>query len=276
MAKSKETQNAAPPPVPAKSKGPKPLVKYYLIAYNVLSALGWSYILLLTLMHLFVPSSTSSSSWLSRYIPAFLSWSKPRIKPFANAFESHIPKFLLPIYYRTATVYTHVGLPTAIVQSAAILEVAHVALGFVRSPLPTTAMQVSSRLFLVWGVVEQYPSVRVNPLFTSMVFAWSLTEVIRYTFYAFSLTAPTYPPPKFLTYLRYTTFYVLYPLGASSEAFINYASLPSSSPASGKWSLYDYFRGAMFVIWWPGLYVMYTHMIKQRRKVFGGGKSKML
>ncbi|KAK1232632.1 hypothetical protein PQX77_004194 [Marasmius sp. AFHP31] len=274
MAKSKDTQKATPPPVPAKTKGPKPFVKYYLIAYNVLSTLGWSYILVVTLLHLFFPSATEPSSSFSRFIPAFLSWSKPRLKPLNNAFESQIPKFLLPAYYRTATTYAQVGETTALVQSAAVLEIIHVMLGFVRSPLPTTAMQVSSRLFLVWGVVAQYPSVRTNPLYTSMVFAWSLTEVIRYSFYAFSLTAPTYPPPKFLTYLRYTTFYVLYPLGASSEAFINYASLPSSSPLERKWSLYDYFRGVLFLIWWPGLYVMYTHMIKQRRKALGGGKVK--
>ncbi|KAF9263442.1 PTPLA-domain-containing protein [Marasmius fiardii PR-910] len=277
MAKSKETQNSVStksPPVPSKAEGSKSLFKYYLIAYNALSALGWAYILLLTLIHLFAPSPHSSSSPFSRLLPFIMSWTKPRIKPVFSPIEAYLPKLLLPVFRRTTTVYTQVGHPTAVVQSAAVLEIIHVIAGFVRSPFQTTAMQVSSRLFLVWGVVEQYPSVRANPLYASMIFAWSLTEVIRYSFYAFSLTAPAYPPPKFLTILRYTTFYVLYPLGAGSEAFINYFSLPNSSPLEGKWSFYDYFRGAMFLVWWPGLYVMYTHMIKQRRKVFNAPKSK--
>lgn len=45
-------------------------------------------------------------------------------------------------------------------QSFAILEVAHVLLRWVRSPVQTTAMQVASRLFLVWGIAEQFPEVR--------------------------------------------------------------------------------------------------------------------
>ncbi|ESK88447.1 protein tyrosine phosphatase [Moniliophthora roreri MCA 2997] len=124
------------------------------------------------------------------------------------------------------------------------------------------------------GVVEQFSNAPTNPLFTLMVFAWSLTEVIRYLFYASALLG--HEPPM-LTYLRYMTFCVLYPLGAGSEAFLSYSMLPSSNPLSkswisGKWGPYDYFRGVLFIIWWPGLYVMYTHMMKQRRKIFGGQK----
>ncbi|KAG9086392.1 hypothetical protein FRC07_013103 [Ceratobasidium sp. 392] len=104
-----------------------------------------------------------------------------------------------------------------------------------------------------------------------MVLAWSITEVIRYSFYAFNLAGKE---PGILVYLRYTTFYILYPLGASSEAALIYATLPNSSPFSGNWTAYDLLRGFFFTIWWPGLYVMYTYMIKQRRKVLGGGKPR--
>lgn len=89
-----------------------------------------------------------------------------------------------------------------------------------------------------------------------MVFAWSATEVIRYSFYASNLLG--YEPP-ILLWLRYTTFYVLYPLGASSEAFLIYSTLPSSSivPSfagwlKGLWGPTDYIRGLLFLIWWPG------------------------
>ncbi|KAF8894902.1 protein-tyrosine phosphatase-like protein [Gymnopilus junonius] len=139
--------------------------------------------------------------------------------------------------------------------------------------MQTTAMQVSSRLFLVWGIVEQFPEVRSNPLFSSMVFAWSMTEVIRYSFYAFNLLGKN---PYVLLYLRYTTFYILYPVGASSEAFLIYATLPKSSPIpgwqswlQGMWKPADYIRANLFAIWWPGLYIMYTYMLIQRRKVLG-------
>jgi very-long-chain (3R)-3-hydroxyacyl-CoA dehydratase len=85
-----------------------------------------------------------------------------------------------------------------------------------------------------------------------MLLAWSSTEVIRYLFYAFSLAGAE---PPLLQWLRYTTFYVLYPLGAGSEAFLTYASLPTD-PLRGEgmdgYSAYDYLRLAFFFIWWPG------------------------
>lgn len=99
---------------------------------------------------------------------------------------------------------------------------------------------------------------RTNPLYASMVLAWSMTEVVRYTFYASSLIGQ---PPYLLTYLRYTMFYILYPIGAGSEAFLTYSTLPNSSPNPipswrsfvwGIWTIGDYVRGIMFLVWWPG------------------------
>ena len=88
-----------------------------------------------------------------------------------------------------------------------------------------------------------------------MILAWSITEVIRYAFYALSLVRNTVP--SVLVYLRYTTFYLLYPLGASSEALLILSSLPTTNPLEGfkdgSWNIWDYFRGVMFVVWWPGV-----------------------
>jgi len=111
-----------------------------------------------------------------------------------------------------------------------------------------------------------------------MVLSWALTEVIRYTFYAASLIGGEFAP---LLWLRYSTFFVLYPTGAGSEALVNLATLPVSVATGGswfsmlplkQWDEYSYLRGVFFIMWWPGLYVMYAHMIKQRRKVYGGQK----
>lgn len=83
--------------------------------------------------------------------------------------------------------------------------------------------------------------------------AWSITEVVRYSFYACSLLG--YEPPLLL-YLRYTLFYVLYPLGAGSEAFLSYTTLPlpSGVPALESfvgWSAPEYARLGLFLVWWP-------------------------
>ena len=88
--------------------------------------------------------------------------------------------------------------------------------GLVRSPLLTTIMQVSSRLLLVGAVVNRYPSATApSPFYSFMLLAWSVTEVIRYSYFVWNLQGNGVP--GFVTWLRYNTFYVLYPIGISSE-----------------------------------------------------------
>jgi len=256
-------------------------VKYYLVAYNLLSCLGWSYVFFTTVFHLVGLSSTTvfptrtASAMLARVISSIPFATKlVSTLPTKNYITARLPEFLIPLYERMQTTYAVCGPATALVQSFAVLEIVHSLTGSVKSPLSTTFMQVFSRLFMIWGITERFESTRTNPLYASMVFAWSLTEMIRYSFYAISLLDK---PPPFLLYLRYTTFYVLYPLGASSEAFLIYATLPTSVPWNtttgslilGNWLVPDYIRAFVFVIWWPGLFVMFTHMVKQRSKIFG-------
>lgn len=45
--------------------------------------------------------------------------------------------------------------------------------------------------------------------------------------------------------------------------------LPWDKPSA--WAIRDYGVLFLFVLWWPGLYVMYTHMMKQRRRAIGKG-----
>ncbi|KAI0046079.1 PTPLA-domain-containing protein [Auriscalpium vulgare] len=232
--------------------GPSAPVKAYLIAYNLLSTAAWGYVLLLTVNHLRTPGAEGST------LAKKLFW--------GTSVPAFVPPALAPLYQRATTAYAAVGDTTKYVQSAALLEVLHVLLGLVRSPLPTTAMQVASRLFLVWGVADRFPAAQQSPFYASMVLSWAVTEVVRYPFYAASLVGWE---PRALLWLRYTTFYVLYITGASSEAFANLATLPRSTDLA-DWDAYALFRGAMFAIWWPSLYVLYTHMIKLRRKNFSG------
>lgn len=91
-------------------------------------------------------------------------------------------------------------------------------------------MQVFSRFALVWGVVHPFPYLAASPFYTSMLVAWSVTEVIRYSFFALGLSGVQ---PPALLWLRYNTFFVLYPLGISSEAVMLWFA---SGPA-GEWYL---------------------------------------
>lgn len=157
-----------------------------------------------------------------------------------------------------------------------------------------------------------------NPLFATMLLAWSLTEVVRYPFYFLALLGIDLYA---INWLRYTLFLVLYPLGAGSEAFLSFSTLPpldtlpyiprvleaahelfrklpakfvqsavgrsmvwqmararAAVQAGRRWTTIEVARLVLFFIWWPALYVLYTYMLKQRKKFFAknGPKSKTL
>jgi very-long-chain (3R)-3-hydroxyacyl-CoA dehydratase len=130
----------------------------------VLSAAGWALVLYRTLAHLLALSSptptvaASSAGARARASSLFASL-KPSGHPLVWV-PSIVPARLAPLYVRACTAYDAVGSTTARVQSAAVLEVLHVLVGLVRSPLPTTAVQVASRLFSVWCIAARFPSVR--------------------------------------------------------------------------------------------------------------------
>ena len=244
--------------------GTSKYVGHYLVAYNVLSTLAWGYILVVTTAHLagltnsanVVAPPQTTSSVFSRFAASipFLRSSAP----VSAQIQTRLPPILQRFVNRSSTVYTAIGPQTAIIQSFAVLEVLHAFLRWVRSPVPTTAIQVASRLILVWGIAEQHTAARQSFFYGTMVWSWSFTEVIRYAFYATSLLQQT---PPWLTWLRYTTFFVLYPTGAGSEAFDMFATLPAV-PAKAAylrwfqaaWSAGDYIRAIMFLIWWPGMF----------------------
>ena len=60
-------------------------------------------------------------------------------------------------------------------------------LGLVRSALQTTLMQVYSRVFVVWALMEGVPGTSDSVGVLLVAYAWGMTEVIRYAFYFCSL-----------------------------------------------------------------------------------------
>ncbi|KXL51183.1 MAG: hypothetical protein FE78DRAFT_136335, partial [Acidomyces sp. 'richmondensis'] len=167
-------------------------------------------------------------------------------------------------------VYAEIGTFTKWTQTLAGLEVLHALIGLVRAPLLTTLMQVASRYLLVWGIVNIFPQTASHSLaYTTMLIAWSTTEIIRYSYFALNLAYGKVP--GLLTWLRYNTFFVLYPLGISSECWLVWLS---TEPARRWTQAFEWGLWAVLVIYIPGSYVLYTHMMTQRKKVLRNLKSK--
>ena len=76
--------------------------------------------------------------------------------PLASQVQAQLPAALIPVYTRASTVWGAIGPQTTWIQTFAVLEVVHSLFGLVKSPVQTTAMQVASRLYAVWIVLERF------------------------------------------------------------------------------------------------------------------------
>ncbi|XP_065868264.1 uncharacterized protein [Euphorbia lathyris] len=174
--------------------------------------------------------------------------------------------------------YASSGELICILQVAAFLEVIHGALGIVPSGLLFPFMQWGGRTHFVFIIrnlaeVQELPSVFITFL------VWSLAEVIRYSQYALNIIGNC---PSWITYLRYTAFIVLYPVGiAPGEMWLMYQALPyiknknlygdffASLPIS-----YPNFLKVVLVCY-PFLWLkLYMHLLKQRRSKLGKRQEK--
>ncbi|KAE9593239.1 putative very-long-chain (3R)-3-hydroxyacyl-CoA dehydratase [Lupinus albus] len=155
-------------------------------------------------------------------------------------------------------------------QCAAFLEVIHGAIGLVPSGALLPLMQWGGRTHFLLAVVAKLHEVQELPSVFITFLAWSISEVIRYSHYAFSCTGNC---PSSITYLRYTAFIVLYPLGVGpGELWLMYQALPivkknniyADSFSGLPFSYYDFLKVVVLV--YPFLWLkLYMHLFKQRR-----------
>ena len=74
--------------------------------------------------------------------------------------------------------------------------------GLVNASILTTLIQVASRILLVWGIQHNFPGlVSTSPAYSTMLLAWSITEVVRYSYFTMAIGGGGVPP--FLAWLRY-------------------------------------------------------------------------
>lgn len=158
-----------------------------------------------------------------------------------------------------------------------------------RAPLFTTLIQVASRFVLVWGIAQHFPdTVASSTAYTTMLLAWSTTEVIRYSYFAVNLKDGKVP--AWLLWLRYNTFFVLYPLGIGSECWLIFLSTEPARKMDWRveWALWavlavyvpgesvsdqNWEAGLVYANGFEGSYILFTHMMAQRRKVMRASKT---
>ncbi|KUI63520.1 Very-long-chain (3R)-3-hydroxyacyl-CoA dehydratase hpo-8 [Cytospora mali] len=153
-------------------------------------------------------------------------------------------------------------------QSFAALDILHSIIGLVHAPLLTTVVQVAGRCTVLWIVIEQYPSAALSPFYPWMVLAWSAADTIRYLYFATRLVGGH--QYRNLTWLRYSAFYVLYPIGIASEVGVVYNAIFDAFELGYGGHAWGYIAAATLYI--PAAPTLYSHMRRQRRKVIASGK----
>lgn len=181
----------------------------------------------------------------------------------------------------------------------------HAATGIVPSNVVLTTFQVFSRVMLVCGVLLAVPVSMFSPGLPLALFAWSVTEIIRYGFYGFNLLGAvpstlvwlrwvfacyiwwlfhqnhltTQPLIFYLFLWRYTTFIALYPIGVTGELLCLYWAQRHAATTT-IWSIempntynftfsYYYFLWIVMLLYIPLFPQLYLHMFALRKKVLG-------
>ncbi|RWS12396.1 hypothetical protein B4U79_13400 [Dinothrombium tinctorium] len=152
----------------------KGALNIYLLLYNAVQFVGWSYILSIFALYL-----QESGTYIG--------------------------------------VWPYIATPLKIFQTLAMLEIINSALGFVPSPLFTTAMQILARNFFVWLVLSQYPETHSNIGLPMILISWTFSEIPRYLYYALNVLKLS---PYFVTWSRYSFFIVTQPLGVLGEMIL--------------------------------------------------------
>ncbi|KAK7262421.1 hypothetical protein RJT34_29994 [Clitoria ternatea] len=166
--------------------------------------------------------------------------------------------------------YASTGHLICFLQCAAFLEVIHGAIGLVPSGVLLPLMQWGGRTHFVLAIVAKLDELQELPSVFITFLAWSMGEIIRYSHYAFSCLGNC---PHWITYLRYTAFIVLYPLGVGpGEIWVMYQALPiikeknlyADSFSGLPFSYYGFLKAVLVV--YPFLWFkLYLHLFKQRR-----------
>jgi len=186
------------------------LLKVYLCCYNVIFAVSWFYILSKALIKGCFTQNISvifSSIWLENY------------------------KLIV------------------ILQCLVFLEIAHILFEFVNKSginiFQVIHCKVIRRFHMVIALLLFLETTNTTKLLGVgvMLTLWGVLDCIRYPYYALHIWKMS---PSFLTWLRYSEFIVLYPIGFASEMYVWLLLLPTIKERA---NILYYYGLIIYLIW---------------------------
>uniref|UniRef100_A0A3P9LXC3 Very-long-chain (3R)-3-hydroxyacyl-CoA dehydratase n=1 Tax=Oryzias latipes TaxID=8090 RepID=A0A3P9LXC3_ORYLA len=166
-------------------------------------------------------------------------------------------------------------------QTLAAVEVLNAAFGVVRTGVIPTFIQVVGRNFILFIIFGSLDEMHNRPVVFFVFYLWSAIEIFRYPFYMLGCFNTEW---KTLTWLRYTVWIPLYPLGVLAEAVAvlqaipifdknNLFSIPLPQAIGGSLS-FSYVLQGYLILMFLGLFINFRHLHKQRKRRFRTKKRK--
>ncbi|OXA50868.1 very-long-chain (3R)-3-hydroxyacyl-CoA dehydratase [Folsomia candida] len=110
-----------------------------------------------------------------------------------------------------------VGFTMCYCQILQMLEIAHAVFGFTKTSIPMSIMQIMGRNVILFGTINPEVRLHSHSFIFFLFYIWALADIIRYPFYMMQMYNVK---PYLMTWLRYSCWIPLYPMGILSECVI--------------------------------------------------------
>ncbi|BHF65439.1 Very-long-chain [Sparganum proliferum] len=161
-----------------------------------------------------------------------------------------------------------------IVQLASFLEIVHVVMGWVRSSTLATTLQVLGRNLVFFLILVPHKEVQEDTAVFILFLVWSMIELFRYPYYLLRIFDEEF---GLLTYLRYTAWIPLYPIGFMCEGKLIILAMPLLEQSRkfcldlpNPWNVsFDFplFLHVYFLAMLPAFGLLMKRMYLQRRRI---------
>lgn len=188
-------------------------------------------------------------------------------------------------YYRDGTnsmsgTYEAIGNCFKFCQLMQYLEVMHPMFGYTKGSVLMPLIQVTGRAFILFVNIDAEERMQTKPVVFYLFIVWAIIEVVRYPFYITTLIDKKI---QILTWLRYTIWIPLYPIGVLCEGIVILRNIPyfeenqrfsvdMPNPMNFTWNMTLFMKIYLLILILPGVYFMMNYMSKARIKNLGPKK----
>jgi len=173
--------------------------------------------------------------------------------------------------------FSTVGNVFKFLQLMSILEILNPLFGYTKGSVFEATIQVGGRLIFLFIMIDSEPRMQEKPVVFYLLLTYASIEIVRYPYYLFRVYDMEV---GFLTWLRYTIWVPLYPLGFICEGVIALRNIPYFEETEkfsvllpNQYNLSFYFpnmiRAYLLFGFFPLLYTQMWHMYKLRCKRLG-------